>query len=88
MELKKELYNLLVSYGLTDIEIEEFVSKLQDHANSYIKAKEDAERQLQFNEDVKKGLEATIIDAQERYDRAQSLVNKVAEVPVVEVVTK
>lgn len=80
---KKELYDLLVSYGMTDAEIDEFKGKLLANAESFADAKKAAEQQLEFNEDVKKGLQNTIADAQMRLEKAQSIISKVSDVVAV-----
>lgn len=80
---KKELYDLLLSYGMTDAEIDEFKGKLIASVGDYTDAKKAAEQQLEFNEDVKRGLEATILDAQVRLEKAQAVIDKVSDVSLV-----
>lgn len=84
MKVKKELNDILVSYGLTEDEITDLVERIDVSVRQFSDAKKQAERQLEHNEVVKAGLEATVLDATAREQRVKSLLTKITEVQVVE----
>ena len=79
MKIKQELLDLLVSYGMDSSEIEELAGRLINNAQEFIRARNDAQRQLEHTEIVKEGLLNTIKDAESRAARAETLLSKIVE---------
>lgn len=82
MRIKQELLQLLTSYGMNEQEIAELAGRLVSNADEFIRAGNDAERQLEHNATVREGLLKTIGDAKKRAERAQNLISKIIDLEV------
>lgn len=77
MQIKPTILAVLVHEGLDETDITELASRLAGTAATFDQAAIAAQAQLDFNDSVRAGLEATLADATTKRDRAVALIAKI-----------